>query len=197
MFEILTVCTGNICRSPLAEVVLREKLRPLAVTVQSAGTQGLESAPMTSEAQKLAELLDADPAEADAHRSRWLYESDLASPDLVLALTRDHRRHILDLAPSRMRRTFTVREFAHLAEHLTDQEIADVASAAGPDQTARLKAAIAAVADLRGHIPPLADQTAYDVVDPYRRSWATYERSAREMLPGLEQVERVLKVAAG
>ncbi len=197
MFEILTVCTGNICRSPLAEVVLRDRLRDLEVRVQSAGTQGLDSAPMTAEAQKLAAGLGVDPDVADAHRSRWLYESDLQTPDLVLALTREHRRRILDMAPSRMRRTFTVREFAHLASALSDEEIMDAASAGGDDQAARLKAAIAAVADLRGRIPALSDQGEYDVVDPYRRSWATYERSAQEMLPGMEQVERVLKVAAG
>ena len=40
---ILTVCTGNICRSPLAEVLLRQRLEPLGVRVHSAGTSAVEA----------------------------------------------------------------------------------------------------------------------------------------------------------
>lgn len=197
MFEILTVCTGNICRSPLAEVLLRKRLEGLDVKVHSAGTQGLDHARMTSDAQALAAELGADVEAAAAHYSRWLTEADLQSPDLIIALTREHRRKIMDMAPARMRRTFTAREFAHLAEALSDQEIADAAALGGTDQTARLKAAVAVIADMRGRVPAPADPDAYDVVDPYRRSWATYQRSAAEMMPGINQIERVLKLAAG
>ncbi len=197
MFEILTVCTGNICRSPLAEVVLRARLQGLDVKVHSAGTQGLDAAEMTPEAQKLAAELGADAEASAAHRSRWLTEADLQSPDLIVALTRDHRARILDMAPARMRRTFTAREFAHLAQELTDEQIADVASAAGPDQAARLRAAVAIVADQRGLVPLPSDPSELDVVDPYRRSWNTYQRSAAELMPGIDQIVRVLKLAAG
>lgn len=197
MFEILTVCTGNICRSPLAEVLLRKRLEGLEVKVHSAGTQGLDHARMTSDAQALAAELGADVEAAAAHRSRWLTEADLQSPDLIIALTREHRRKIMDMAPARMRRTFTAREFAHLAEALSDQEIADAAALGGTDQTARLKAAVAVIADMRGRVAAPADPNEYDVVDPYRRSWATYQRSAAEMMPGIDQIERVLKLAAG
>lgn len=197
MFEIMTVCTGNICRSPLAEVLLRERLASLDVKVHSAGTQGLDAASMTPEAQKLAAELGADTAAAAAHRSRWLTEADLQTPDLIIALTREHRGRILDLAPARMRRTFTAREFGRLAAGLSDDEIREAASLGGTDQAARFKAAVAAVADLRGQVHAPADPSEDDVVDPYRRSWTTYQRSAAEMMPGIDQVERVLKLAAG
>ncbi len=44
-FKILTVCTGNICRSPLAEGLLRKVLRGLPVEVSSAGTGALVGVP--------------------------------------------------------------------------------------------------------------------------------------------------------
>ncbi|ALJ19091.1 arsenate reductase/protein-tyrosine-phosphatase family protein [Microbacterium sp. No. 7] len=196
MFEIMTVCTGNICRSPLAEVLLRARLADLDVRVHSAGTQGLDAAPMTSEAQRLAVEFGARVEDAGDHRSRFLTERDLVSPDLILALSREHRRRIIDMAPARMRRTFTAREFARLAVELSDAEIRDAATEGGDDQPARLRAAVAAVAGLRGMIPPPADAADDDVIDPYRRSWETYQLSASQLLPGVDQVVRVLGLAA-
>ena len=47
MIEVLTVCTGNVCRSPLAEALLRERLAPLDIRVRSAGTRALIGSAMT------------------------------------------------------------------------------------------------------------------------------------------------------
>ena len=87
MIEILTVCTGNICRSPLAAVALQHRLTEwgVASNIRSAGTQGLTSAPMTPEAQRLAVAAGVPEADAAAHRSRALTEDMLSSPDLILA----------------------------------------------------------------------------------------------------------------
>ncbi|MFT4135447.1 low molecular weight phosphatase family protein [Microbacterium sp.] len=197
MFEIMTVCTGNICRSPLAEVLLRARLAPLEVRVHSAGTQGLDAAPMTAEARRLAVELGADAADADAHRSRYLTERDLRSPDLVVALSREHRRRIIELAPARMRRTFTAREFARLAAGLGDDDVRAAAAAGGSDDAARMRAAVSAVAAMRGAIALPADPADDDVVDPYRRSWDTYQRSAAQLMPGIDEIERILRLAAG
>lgn len=194
MFEILTVCTGNICRSPLAEVLLRERLRDLDPIVSSAGTQGLDSAPMTAEAQRLAAELGASTADADAHRSRYLTELDLASPDLILAMSREHRRRVVELAPARLRSAFTVREFARLAADTTDDEIR-AAAAAGTDAPTRLRSALAAVGGMRGMSAPPVDPAEDDVIDPYRRSWETYQLSASQLTPAIDQVVRVVRLA--
>lgn len=188
--EILTVCTGNICRSPLAALVLRTRLADLGVDVTSAGVRGLNAATMTPEAIDLAVEYGVTAEAADTHRSRYLIEALLASPDLILTMTRDHRRDVAELAPSRLRSTFTVREFARLAEALSDDEI--TAAAVGDDASARLRAAAAAVAGQRGLVPPGDD----DVIDPYRRDWKIYRESADQLVPALAQVERVVRLAA-
>ena len=195
MFEVLTVCTGNICRSPLAAELLRARLAPLEVSVLSAGTRGLSDAPMTSEAQLLAVQYGVTADAAASHRSRYLLENHLSSPDLILTMTRDQRRHVAELAPSRLRWTFTAREFARLAADVTDDEIR-AATESAPDASARVRAAILVVAARRGMVMPPANPADDDVIDPYGRSWETYQLSAAQLVPAVEVVARVLRVAA-
>lgn len=196
--EIMTVCTGNICRSPLAELLLATRLADLGAEVHSAGVRGLNAAPMTPEAIDLAIEYGVAEADADAHRSRFLTEAMLASPDLILAMTREHRREIAELAPARLRSTFTVREFARLAASLSDDDVADAVADAGPDATPgdRVRAAAAVVAGRRGLLPPPADPADDDVIDPYRRDWSVYRTSADQLVPALAEVERVIRIAA-
>jgi protein-tyrosine phosphatase len=195
MFEILTVCTGNICRSPLAETLLRTRLAPYAPRISSAGTMGLDSAPMTAEAQHLAVALGVTAEMADQHRSRYLQEGDLRAPDLILAMSREHRRKIVELAPARLRSAFTLREFARLAADTPDGDIAAAALTGGADGSARARAAVAAVAAQRGMSAPPADPAEDDIIDPYRRSWETYQLSASQLVPAADQVVRVMSIA--
>lgn len=195
VFEILTVCTGNICRSPLTEVLLRTRLANFDPLVRSAGTQGLDAAPMTAEAQRLSLELGGDPTYAAAHRSRFMAESDLASPDLILAMSREHRRRIVEYAPSRLRSAFTIREFARLAAETTDAEIVAAADAVGSDASPRVRAAVAAVAHRRGMSALPADPADDDVIDPYRRSWNTYQLSGSQLAPAVDQAVRVVTLA--
>jgi protein-tyrosine phosphatase len=197
VFEVLTVCTGNICRSPLAEQLLRLHLDGTPAHVSSAGTRGLRAAPMTPEALAMADQLGVPSADSTAHRSRFLTEQHLTAPDLIIAMTRDHRRQVAELAPARMRSTFTAREFARLAADVSDDEIRDAAAAAPVDTPgARVRAAAALVASRRGMVMPPEKPEDDDVIDPYGRSWQTYELSARQLTPALDEVVRVLRVAA-
>ena len=195
MLEILTVCTGNICRSPLAAQLLRARLLPLETSVHSAGTRGMNSATMTPEAARIASGWGIEAAESAAHRSRLLTERDLISPDLILTMTRDHRREVAELAPARLRNTFTIREFARLAASIPDDLIRAAAGAAGPDAAARVRAVGVAVASHRGLVEAPPDPADDDVIDPYRRSWQTYLKSAEQLEPAVGEVVRALQVA--
>jgi len=192
MIEVLTVCTGNVCRSPLAEALLRERLAPLDIRVRSAGTRALIGSAMTPEAQRLA--TDNGVQDAESHRARLLTEGLLESPDLIFAMSREHRRHIVDLAPRRLRATFTLREFARLAAYASDASIADaVAGASDAHDAVRLTAGH--IAAMRGEAEPPTDASDDDIVDPYRRSWQTYELSAAQLVPAVDEVVRVLRAA--
>lgn len=195
MFEILTVCTGNICRSPLAAALLHTRLAPLEVTVGSSGTRGLREAPMTEETVALAMALGVSSTDIARHRSRFLIESHLTSPDIIFAMTREHRRDVVELAPSRMRSTFTIREFARLADSLTEHQLRAAADAGGSEASARVRAVSAAVASQRGLVLPPADPADDDVIDPYGRSWQTYQLSASQLEPAVDSTVRALKLA--
>lgn len=196
MIEIATICTGNICRSPLAALLLQTRLAGRDVRVASAGTRGLADHAMTPEAQQLALDRGVAASDAAAHRARFLTEQHLSSADLVLAMAREHRRAVAELVPSRTRVAFTVREFGRLASSLPDRALRDaVDAAADQDAAGRLRAAVAAVAGQRGLVLPPADPADDDVVDPYQRSWSTYELSAAQLDPAIDQVVRVVGLA--
>lgn len=197
MFEILTVCTGNICRSPLAELLLREGLKDLPGRIHSAGTYDLGTKSMPPEAQRLATLHGVSEEAAAEHRSRPLTDALLRTPDLILVMTRSHRSQVLELAPARMRSTLTIREFARLAGSASDAELATSAAQAGADPSKRLRAATDVVTSYRGIAPGARTANDDDVIDPFRQPWETYELAAAQLVPAVEQVVRVVRAAIG
>ncbi|MGP9537490.1 low molecular weight protein-tyrosine-phosphatase [Brachybacterium sp. AOP43-C2-M15] len=91
-YRILTVCTGNICRSPMAEYALREASDQAGlgarVEIASAGTSGWEVGnPIDARA---GELLRRHGLEPGDHRARQMDTEELREADLVLALDHDH-----------------------------------------------------------------------------------------------------------
>jgi protein-tyrosine phosphatase len=193
MLEILVVCTGNVCRSPLGEHLLRDALFGMPASVTSRGTRALREQPATAETIALAESLGIPSGSIEAHRARQLREADLDRTDLVLAMGREHRREVVELNPARMRSTFLVREIGRLAQHVYDTELYAVADAAGTDPHERFAAVLQRVAGMRGHVEPGPD----DVTDPYRRTWDVYQDSAEQIAPAITQVARLVRAARG
>lgn len=197
--EILTVCTGNIVRSPLSEQYLRLQLAGLPVTVASAGTGPREGDRMTAEALEIAAELGIPTAESQAHGARRLTEAVVATPSLILTATRAHRAAVVELNPARLRSTFTLREFARLSVHVSDDELADAAasadSTAGDDAAeVRLRAVLARILAVRGTVDPPADPLEDDVLDPAGRSWNSYVASMEQLLPATDEVVRVIRL---
>lgn len=117
MLSVLLVCTGNICRSPLAEALLESRSRRLGLPVAagSAGTWAHRGNPATPDAVIAAREVGL---EIEAHRARPLSESLVRRADLVLGLTLEHREEVVGLLPEAAGRTFTVKELAALLGRL-------------------------------------------------------------------------------
>ncbi len=193
-FSVLSVCTGNICRSPVAELLLAHALAPLGdVRVESAGTGALVGSGVPDQAQRLAASRSID---ASAHRARQIDTGMIRNADLIVAMAREHRRLIVESLPAAMRRTFTLRELARIAEYVEprlEQAVIDSGATTAADG---MRAAVGLAAALRGTVEPPASPEEFDVVDPYRRSDETYERSFTELAPAADRVADYLGAAA-
>ena len=115
-FDVLFVCTGNICRSAAAERLFATMAPPQwGIQVSSAGTAALVDYGIDGPtAWALGEL----GVDASGHRARRLQPPMVEASDLVLAATVEHRAAIVRGTPLAFRRVFTVNEFARLAAGL-------------------------------------------------------------------------------
>lgn len=108
--RIVLVCTGNICRSPLAEALLTQALRERGaadVAVNSAGTGAWDGAPASEGAYLVGLERGLD---LSGHRARLLTRDVVEQADLVLTMARHHRARVQELGGEG--RVFVLGEYA-------------------------------------------------------------------------------------
>jgi glycine hydroxymethyltransferase len=114
MGRILLVCTGNICRTPMAYGFLKRYLEDRGVfdvSVESAGVSGWDGERPTPEAL---EALKGHGIDISYHVARRVNRSLLESSDLILGMAAEHRDSVMRLAPQAAKRAFTLKEFLYL-----------------------------------------------------------------------------------
>lgn len=175
-FRVLTVCTGNICRSPLVERLLAHGLAGTDVEVSSGGTHAMVGDPIHPQSRV---ILEGYGGEAGDFVARLLTEAMVAEADLVLGLTRWHRAEVAKLHPRAVRYTFTLRELARLT--------AAVSPLPGDTPGERLRALVPLAASRRGFVH-VEDPGGDDVVDPYGREQAVYDEMASVLVPAVQAI---------
>lgn len=114
---VLLVCTGNVCRSPMAEHLLRRWLGPDSPwEVLSAGVSTFDGLPASDEAVEAMREKGIDAL--GAHRSRYLSQALVDAADLIVVMTRSHRRMILDRFPRAKERVVLLNEYSQLRKGL-------------------------------------------------------------------------------
>jgi protein-tyrosine phosphatase len=156
---------------------------------------------MTPEGVALAAANNLPKQRALDHRSERLTLRHLADVDLVIAMSRSHRRAAVELAPSVTRIAFTAREFARLAEPLPSAVLESAATRPLSEHQGvlgrhRFSAIIQAIGSRRGLEPPPPSPEDDDVVDPFNRAQDVYATSALQMAPALDAIERVVRIAS-
>jgi protein-tyrosine phosphatase len=193
-FAILFVCTGNVCRSPFAELLTRrlldDSLAPAdaaRIAVSSAGTDTLHGAgihPLMC--AELARWGISGPAVA-GHTARQVNAAMIAGADLVLTAERRHRSYVVQDHADALRTAFSLREFHRLLS------IVDNLPQAEP--VTHLHTTVQAVAARRGMVPPVPAE--HDTIpDPYGLAAEAHHHSAN-LLAGLlrDVFARLLPVA--
>ena len=113
MKKVLIVDTGNTCRSPLAEVVLKKRLTEAGLTdrllVVSAGL-AIESSRAASRGARFA--ANSAGLSLDSHQARQVMSEQLEDADLVLCMTNSHKQLLKNMAAGSADKVFTLKEYA-------------------------------------------------------------------------------------
>lgn len=194
-FTLLLVCTGNVCRSALAErlgrAYLDENLGISANAVQlgSAGTRAVVGSAMHPDSALVLRGYGAEPGK---FRARQLEERHVREADLVLTMTRDHRRDVLARSPRALSRAFTLREAAALLA-----QIAPSAAPRGVTTRAGGVAWVEALAAARAH---RASGPQDDILDPIGKPLEVHgevgELIVGALLPILQRVASLFSTEA-
>ena len=176
--RILTVCTGNICRSPMAEVLL----------VASAARRGAR--PAVASAGLVTEDLPADPhavrvmaergLDLSAHRSRRLTPEMVVDADLLVGMAREHVREMVALDRSAFSRSFTLLELARRGQ------------AVGPVADDDLTAWLTEVGEDREPMDLIRPAEGYDIDDPIGQSRRRFRASAEVIEEAVDAVTALL-----
>lgn len=112
--NILFVCTGNICRSPIAERLLDARARTAglsAIRSASAGTRAMVNHPIHPASADALTALGGDPSN---FRARQITKGIVLASDVILTMTNSHRDAVLGLAPQALSKTFLLTEASAL-----------------------------------------------------------------------------------
>ena len=104
--NIYFICTGNTCRSPLAEAILRNK-KIDDVQVKSAGIYALEGGEISENAKA---VLEQEQIQVN-HITSQVKHADIEWADLILTMTLAHKNMILHSFPEAQGKTFTLKEY--------------------------------------------------------------------------------------
>jgi protein-tyrosine phosphatase len=169
MPTLLFVCTGNLCRSPMAAAVARNVLagRTEAVNVLSAGLLRTGE-PATDEAVT---VMRRRGLYLSGHRSRRVGDALVPPPDLIVGMARQHARSVVDAVPALFPRTFTLKDLVARA------------GSEGPRSPGEaLDEYLARVGADRGFGALVGMSSADDVADPIGCDLRTYEQCAGEIV---------------
>lgn len=166
--SVLFVCTGNVCRSPFAEHLLRVRLP--GIHTLSRGVFALEGSAMESQMAGELSVRGVDP---QGFRARQVSAADLEA-ELILTMSRRQRAYLLDEFPAAARRIGHmghVPELARMASENPDSSLKEITSAW-----------------TRRAIP-----AGLDVPDPYGKDAAQAARTAALLTERVEQLVPVLR----
>lgn len=118
--HILFICTGNTCRSPMAEGYFRYLVSESTrkdITISSAGTFAGDGEPASVNSVKALKEIGIDISQ---HRSKALNREMLDRADLIIAMTQSHKQYIGQLNPKALKKTKLLGEYSNAGDDIAD-----------------------------------------------------------------------------
>lgn len=190
MLRILFVCTGNTCRSPLAEGLLRLKVQKegLAAEVRSAGVSAVSGGPISKNSAAI--LKEAGFEEVML--SLAISEAEVRWADLILTMTNSHKRAVIQYFPEAVDKTFTLKEYVEddpgVLEAIEQRErlVTEI----------QLKQALSQSVTVEEHTLMLSLEARipdYDISDPFGGTMDMYRMTAEEIDRSLDKLVHKLR----
>ncbi|MFC0216410.1 low molecular weight protein arginine phosphatase [Paenibacillus chartarius] len=183
--RILFVCTGNTCRSPMAEGLFRDLARKegLEAEVRSAGVAAFDGDRISRHS---ATILEQRGIPADMSSSA-LTKEHIAWADLILTMTLSHKRAVVQRHPDAIDKTYTLREYVEQGGGSDDALQAQEQLIAEMELKRALGQTIPAddyskLRDLQRRAPET------DIADPFGGSLSTYQAAAQEIEASLRKL---------
>ncbi|MCE7792463.1 low molecular weight protein arginine phosphatase [Salipaludibacillus sp. CUR1] len=215
MERILFVCTGNTCRSPMAEAIFEHKKDDEKLEARSAGIHGMEGMPM-SEGSKSAL---AKRGIMESHQSDSLSKELINWADVVLTMTENHKRIVVEQYPELVSNVFTLKEFIiddpeikqkikDLEHHMTQLELKRASFLADNhnqvekyNKNKKINKQSDLEQELLNQLHPHQaaidrlqwDMPSLDISDPFGSGHEVYEELYLEMEKAIEKLLKILK----
>ncbi|KAA8829689.1 arsenate reductase/protein-tyrosine-phosphatase family protein [Bifidobacterium myosotis] len=177
--HILFVCTGNQCRSVMAEYLTRATIKAHGtdtnITVSSAGT--LQYPPHTADPMTM-ELLAGDDIDATGHRSTSINQEIISNADVILCFERNHINELSRWNPSAVRKTALFDDFVNACEYLHHH-----GSSIDTPYDVGIRETLDDMPMIRPFLP-----RANDTMDPHRQSREVFVRVYAEIKKGINVI---------